>query len=51
MWLTLACERSTSAGRSHLFPTSNFTASGHPLGGGGEGEERGEREGERKGCK
>ena len=29
--LTLACESSTSAGRSHLFPTSSLTASGQPL--------------------
>ena len=32
---TFACDRSTSAGRSHLFPTNSFIASGHPLRGGG----------------
>ena len=29
--LTFACDKSTSAGRSHLLPTSTFTASGQPL--------------------
>ena len=28
---TLACEMSTSAGKSLLFPTNNLTASGQPL--------------------
>ena len=49
--LTFACDRSTSAGRSHLFPTSSFIASGHPLEeeegeGGGRGEVEGEGEGD-----
>ena len=29
--LTFACDKSTSAGKSHLFPTSSLMASGHPL--------------------
>ena len=39
--LAFACDRSTSAGRSHLLPMSSLIASGHPLGREGGREEGG----------